>query len=81
MPSISLARTLHKERRGEMPAQVVVEFNTEKDCVRAIEILTEADETYSCAPPNTRFLITREALRLLEEQKIQFRVVKAKKRI
>lgn len=56
----------------------LVQIDVEENRLRAIDLLDEADETYSGAPPRC-FLLSNAAVRLLERRGIRLRVVGGEK--
>ena len=57
----------------------VIEFHSVKDRVRAIEVLEAVDEGYTRVPPNSRFIVSSRATKILEEKNIHFTVLGTKK--
>ncbi len=60
-----------------MPQLIQIDFD--EDRLRAIDLLDEADETYSGVPPRC-FLLSNAAVRLLQRRGIRFRVVGGEER-
>lgn len=54
---------------------VVIQFEENIDCERAIDVLGNARETYHSIPKNC-FLISTEAAQLLVKKGVYFKVVK-----
>jgi len=52
----------------------LIEFEHDEDRLRAIDLLDEADETYSGVPPR-RFLLSNAAVRLLRGRGVRLRVI------
>lgn len=53
---------------------VIVRFDTDEDHVRAVGILSEADETYHGVAKGT-ILVSTVALRMLRVEGVHFRVI------
>lgn len=52
----------------------LIEFETDKDRLRAMDALFEAGETYS-GIPRRRFLVSGAAVRLLRTEGVRFRIL------
>ena len=50
---------------------VIIQFETEEDHVRAINLLAEAEESYQGAPKDS-IIISNRAARLLKAQNVKF---------
>lgn len=53
----------------------VIEFLTVEDRLRAMQILEDEDEGYQSLPPNSRFILSTRAVKILKEKHIRFNIL------